>query len=393
MTAQGMRRITMIAPLLFVGCRTSLAVERLPPAQSPFGNTVRYTVDGGAERRGELLLADSIGVWLLQGDRVLAGPWNMFTRMETRAPDRPRVRDGERPDAVTLRAFQRVARFPFGLDASQRAAFLTTHGQDEPVPIAGGGPAPGLSAALLDSIRTATGRFATRETAIAAGYRRLGPDFPTMGEHWIHPGQIMTGRIDPTAPPVLSYAEIDGEPRLVGVAWALPLHPDSVPPALPFGRHAWHDHSGTVTEETLLIDHPSTSHERSSGYRIAMVHVWASVPNPDGILAQHNWALPFLRAGLSPPGESHPAAARGLSLAGDGWVYYRTLLHRAGVGDVDGLNGLLQDAAADVDAWLARSDGPPDLAVPAQVWADLLRRLHRVVPADARGHLAVLGEG
>ena len=69
----------------------------------------------------------------------------------------------------------------------------------------------------------ATRRFASRTEAIRAGYRRLGPDFPGMGEHWVHPGRIVAGVLDPVRPPVLSYVVVAGEPRLAGVAFTLPL--------------------------------------------------------------------------------------------------------------------------------------------------------------------------
>jgi hypothetical protein len=183
--------------------------------------------------------------------------------------------------------------------------------------------------AFVDSTVAATRRFRTRSEAIRSGYRRLGPDFPGMGEHWVHTGRIVAGALDPALPPVLSYVVVKGEARLVGVAFTLPLAPGEEPPAAPFGVDVWHDHSGAVDEETLLLNHPSSMHEGGGGFRLSMVHVWTDVENPDGPLAQNNWRLPWIRVGLTPPIHPDAEAARGLSLAYGGRDFYRALVRRA----------------------------------------------------------------
>ncbi len=197
------------------------------------------------------------------------------------------------------------------------------------------GPPPAASAdtpEARDFVRTATEatrRFADRGEAIRAGYRKLGPDFPGMGEHWVHPGRIVRGVLDPSAPPVLSYVDIDGEPVLVGLAFTLPLGPDEAPPAEPLGVEVWHDHSGAVDEETLLLNHPSSMHDDPDGPRLSMVHVWTDLENPEGVLAQNNWRLPWVRVGMKPPETPSMEAARGVSLAYGGRDFYRELIGRA----------------------------------------------------------------
>lgn len=171
--------------------------------------------------------------------------------------------------------------------------------------------------------------FLSRSAAIRAGYRRLGPDFPGMGEHWIQPALVVRGEVDPTRPSVLCYLEIDGEPVLVGLAFTAPLGPGDQPPAEPFGRGVWHDHKGSVDEESLILNHPASIHDGGSGYRLSMVHVWTDAENPDGVLAQNNWTLPYLRAGLKPPARPDPESARGLSLAHEGKDFYAELISRA----------------------------------------------------------------
>lgn len=182
---------------------------------------------------------------------------------------------------------------------------------------------------FLRAAREASARLGSREAAIRAGYRRLGPDFPGMGEHWVHPQLVVRGVLDAASPPVLSFVEVDGVPVLVGLAYALPRAPGEEPPETPFGRDAWHDHSGAVDEETLLLSHPSSMHGSGGGYRLSMVHVWTGLENPDGILAQNNWALPYFRVGLGAPAASASEAARGVSLARGGRGFYERLIARA----------------------------------------------------------------
>lgn len=187
-------------------------------------------------------------------------------------------------------------------------------------------PAPGP---FLDELRATVNRFEDRSEAIRAGYRRLGPDFPGMGEHWVHPGRVMRGGVDPARPPILSYVVRNGRSTLVGLAFAVPLAPGEDPPAAPFGRDVWHDHTGSVDEEVLLLNHPSSMDGRGSGHRLSVVHAWTGVENPEGVLTQNNWALPFWRVGLRPPLPVSAEAARGVSLAFGGRKFYRALLHRA----------------------------------------------------------------
>jgi hypothetical protein len=187
----------------------------------------------------------------------------------------------------------------------------------------------GDAEAFLEGARAAAERFHDRAEAIRRGYRRLGPDFPGMGEHWIHPGILVRGVLDPEAPGVLCFVERDGRAHLVGLAYAVPLGPHDDPPERPFGREVWHDHVGAVDEEVLLLDHPSTHEGGAHGHRLAMVHVWMPLENPDGVLAQNNWALPWWRVGLEAPEAPSPEAARGVSLARSGRDYYAELLRRA----------------------------------------------------------------
>ena len=183
-------------------------------------------------------------------------------------------------------------------------------------------------AAFVAEAREAAAAFADPVEAMHAGYRRLGPDFPGMGVHWVHPALILSGALQASRPPLLAYTDIDGRPTLVSVAYALPLAPGEEPPDEPLGAAVWHDHAGAVDEEALLLTSMRSSHAEADGHRVAMVHVW-TMPNPEGDLAQNNWTLPYLRAGLPVPDSISLVAARGLSLLHQDGRFYRDVIRNA----------------------------------------------------------------
>ena len=196
--------------------------------------------------------------------------------------------------------------------------------------------APGDTALASFVARARAGTDALRhpDAARLAGYHPVGPDFPGMGRHWIHTSLILRPTPDPAQPPVLEYAEIDGVPTLVGVAYAVLVSADTAPASLPVPAAAWHFHQGSVDEESFLRSHAGVDHMMpgSPGPRLAVVHAWIWLDNPDGLLATDNWALPYARLGLPVPAHGSRAAARALALAaGDGGrMYLEALIHAVG---------------------------------------------------------------
>lgn len=199
----------------------------------------------------------------------------------------------------------------------------------------GGSSAPGstdvATAAFTTAARAGAEKYRDRDVAIASGFRRLGMDFPSMGEHWVHPGKVLAGKFDPADPAMLTYAIIRGKLELLGVVYAIPLAAGSDPPALPGGVNHWHEHNGTVDEESMLPEHHSSTHSERASTRLAILHVWLWVQNSAGTFAADNWSLPFVRLGLEPP--SDPSmwidAARALSLVSGGADFYATLIRDA----------------------------------------------------------------
>lgn len=184
---------------------------------------------------------------------------------------------------------------------------------------------------FLARARLGTARYHDADSARAAGYRPVGPDFPGMGRHWVHPSLILRDTLDAAHPPVLEYAEISGRLTLVGVAYAVLVKDGSPPHSFPVPAAAWHFHQGTVEEESFLRSHAGLGHA-TPGPKIAVLHAWIWLDNPDGVLATDNWALPYARLGYRVPLRTSHAAARALALAaGDGGRrYLEALLHAVG---------------------------------------------------------------
>ena len=194
-------------------------------------------------------------------------------------------------------------------------------------------PADTALASFVARARAGTEALRHPDAARLAGYHPVGPDFPGMGRHWIHTALILRPIPDPAQPPVLEYAELNGTPTLVGVAYAVLVNADTAPPSLPVPKAAWHFHQGTVDEESFLRSHAGAGHVMPGpGPRLAVVHAWIWLDNPDGLLATDNWALPYARLGLRIPSHGSRAAARALALAsGDGGrLYLEALIHAVG---------------------------------------------------------------
>ncbi len=288
-----------------------------------------------------------------------------------------------------MRIARALASLAFGLLAALGAAR----------PMAAQLPADSI-ARFVARAREATRSFQDRSAAIEAGYRRIGPDFPGMGEHWISIGLLFRSSFDVAHPAVLEYIESAGTPRLVGVAYAIPLLPGESPPGFPAPR-AWHSHTASVDEESVIIAQVGSAHGGDDGSRLAMLHAWIWLDDTDSVFAANNWELPFLRLGIEPPrGAIPPAAARALSLAAGGdtfykWIYDRTLSSAA---DSAAIARGVDAARREVDALLTgrggatRSPriGPDELSALAGIWAAMWERLESELPAESYRALSEL---
>jgi len=256
--------------------------------------------------------------------------------------------------------------------------------------------AAGSASDFLESIRRATEAYRDREVAVADGYRPIGGDFPAMGEHWIHIGRLFGGPRDPARPEILTYVTVDGTPRLTGVAYAIPLLPSESPPVWPWAGARWHDHVRTVDEETLL---PHAAHGGHGGHggpsadepRLAMIHAWAWLANPEGDFAADNWAIPYFRLGLDTPSAAPLCSAKALALVSGGSAHLSAIIEAASGGAPLPRRAVvesLERAERTVRGVLARRSGSvldqEQLATLAAAWGRLWVDLDRALPAATR---------
>jgi len=223
--------------------------------------------------------------------------------------------------------------------------------------------------------------FRDRSASVAAGYRRVGMDFPSMGEHWVNTSLLFLGRFDIAKPAMLSYAIIEGRPVLTGVVYALLLKPGELPPSVPGGRGMWHDHSGTLDAESALPVHHGTKSD-TSAMRFVVLHAWVGIPNPAGLFEADNWALPYARTGVPLPDPVSIGAARALSLLSGAKAYYVALAEAEGA--TRGAVEPALDSCARVAAPIAErmrgngSSAPADVAALEDAWRTALNSIAMV---------------
>lgn len=343
------------------------------PATSPRGIETRLTLEASTIL-GELVSVSDSGLIVLAGDRRLVHAHWATMRRATFRKLRGALEGGRAPDAATRERIRLVSRFPQGLSPELTARLLESLGSDRLEILRGSAAADQLSDSVFAAAaRAGSARYGELDSAIADGFRRIGGDFPGMGEHWVHSGRLMSGVIDAARPVILSYASIAGRPTLVGVAYALPLGAgDSLPPT---PRNAWHAHAGSVEDASFLPSH--AGHMASKGSRIAVLHAWVWLDNPAGPFATDNPALPFARAGL-PPTQASPSALRALALAYGGVPFYASAISRSARLDDAGrvkilglLDGGAARARAAVDARRAAFPGEALEVIWEGVWDDI----------------------
>ncbi|MGH7469393.1 MAG: hypothetical protein ACRENP_15690 [Longimicrobiales bacterium] len=366
----------------FHEARGAMVDVRLVPGRQPEGITGELL-----EVRDTLVVVLTYEVWIV--------PHRDIASLTTEQGLRTSFGNGRR-DPSNLRL---LSRFPYGMPASTLERILAQRAQAEPRSPTVGSKKPQSDATaesgtarFLQDARTATERYRDRAAAIADGYRKLGPAFPGMGEHWVHPGLIVSGRLDVRQPPVLCYVDSGGTTSLVAIAYAIPLRPGESPPDTPMGPSIWHQHGDAVDAEALLLVHRSPV-EDATAPRLAMFHAWAWTRNPDGPFAQNNWALPFAQLGLDAR-DVTAAAGQALSLLTTGDAYYMRifeLIVDANAQHREMMQAGLGAATARVRQWLAsRSSTTVDameLRALEQVWFELWQGVDRRVDARTRKQL------
>ena len=189
--------------------------------------------------------------------------------------------------------------------------------------------------AELTAVRQATAAYQDVAAAERDGYRfrRFGIDAPLMGEHWVS-WERMNQPIELKRPSVLQYIQVGGRRVLVGVTYGRLQRPgDPLPDGFAGSADEWHVHDMPELIERLtrhqsrLVRHVAGRRMEALGMtgedgrpKLAMLHVWLWSDHPDGMFANYNPTLPYLRAGL-PTSWARPgdyAAARGIDLLNEG---------------------------------------------------------------------------
>jgi hypothetical protein len=260
--------------------------------------------------------------------------------------------------------------------------------------------AQGSAAASLDAfveqVRVATRRYHDQSVAFSDGYRRMGPDVPSMGQHWIALPRITSERADPRQPPILEYARINGQLTLIGVGYALRLAEgvELDPMTVPAPASAWRYVHGTLSEDGLILNHADSVTEPIVAVpRLAVLHAWVWQPNPAGVFATDNWSLPYVRLGLQPPAQPRPGPTTlALALAAGGEQYFHTLLrmrYRPRPSEALRTGGILARYARSLHASVVVEKA--DSAMIADQWQALDNDLRAACPSCSREGGPILG--
>jgi hypothetical protein len=242
---------------------------------------------------------------------------------------------------------------------------------------------------FVTAARAGTARYASQEAAIADGFRRVGTDFPAMGEHWVNLPQVMADSFAPARPSVLTYIKVGGVPRLVGVAYIKLLGPHEQPPDFAPAQGHWHEHNGSIVEESFLAGHEA--HTSEGDLRVAILHAWIWIENPDGLFVTDNWSLPFVRLGATMPDARGRDAARSAALATAAADYYSQAIDAAlapSPAERSRLEATLADyrrrATADLRTATARGHlTAVEAERLADLWPEMWRSLETALPARA----------
>jgi hypothetical protein len=390
----GLATAVALMTLAATACMTGPSAKSFDPVRNGGGIYTKIKLDRG-KVEGELFEVQDTALVLGDGCVLTIVPYAKiksakFDHFQPAYQDRTASR-------AEIAELKRLSRFPGGMprevyDRMLACAKMTSPsvvGQEthqHPGVLASSGSVKVDADSFLAIARRSTGRYQELDSAIVAGYRKIGGDLPSLGEHWILPSMVMSGSVDPARPGVLIYMRTAQGARLAGVAWTVVLHAGDPYPDQPVGRDAWHEHNGSVDEETLPLNHHAGI-AAGEPTRVAILHAWIWIENPRGVWVADNWALPFVRAGLT-PGHAPLGAARALSLTTPGAVAYYERVVSAAAGSDPALLAAARSVieTASAEAKVARtqvveSATVEDLGRLSAFWDSLWTRLEREAPA------------
>jgi hypothetical protein len=352
------------------------------------GLTGRLYFDNTRFLTAELLWGDSTGYLVLQPGSTGRVLWAPVERVvEIWFPVSELVQSRPRTPAQ-FEALRAASRFPFGPNPQAIEQILAERGQRHPDTL----QTSGATTSFLDAGRAGTSKYRSSDAAVADGFKPVGTEFPFMGEHWVNLPRVLENSFDPAQPSVLIYVHGRRGRELAGVGYTALLAVGEKPPVSPAPENAWHEHNGSVVEESLPGLHDKSGHDGGhtsghngghdgvnggvkDGLRLAVMHAWIWTENPEGVFVTDNRALPFAREG-TPPRALSIEALRGLTLAQDSAGYYRQTL-RTSLQMTDAEDLQLTRILSDLRP--SPASGDEQLAVSwQQLWITLLRDMpHR----------------
>lgn len=191
---------------------------------------------------------------------------------------------------------------------------------------------PKLTTDQIHVTAAAVERYKEFRVAEREGWQKFGGDEPLMGEHWHHPQgpdyQGSDARLDFGRPSNLMYTDVQGRRVLTGVTFNVRLRDgEAIPQGFAGSADRWHAHDMLRAIQAALADRPilrwladgwlkaNYFDKGDDRGRVAMIHVWVGVPNPDGIFADHNRTVPYLKSGLPVSHAGATNAAHGIDMA------------------------------------------------------------------------------
>jgi hypothetical protein len=265
----------------------------------------------------------------------------------------------------------------------------------------------------IEAVRRGVERYRDFAVAEREGWRLFGGEEPLMGGHWYPPDgrdYVHGDELDFTRPNNLIYATIDGRRVLTGVAFVVRLGPgEPVPEGFAGSEDRWHVHDFVAAIEAALGERPILNwlanwwldeayrNRGDNRARLAMVHVWVTEPNPDGVFADYHRVLPYIQLGLPrayAQGASL-AAARGLHLATEHGcaeaVDGRLWIANASRQQTRTINAACAAARRDLNPVLA-SDAPTINIEAERVWTRLDLLMQETLSLEQRRRIAAMTE-
>jgi hypothetical protein len=216
-----------------------------------------------------------------------------------------------------------------------------------------------------------------------------------MGEHWVSLERIMADSFAPRRPSVLTYARVGGLPTLVGVAYTAILEPGERPPAFAPARPFWHEHNGSVDEESFPLAHHAAALGEGSRagepLRLAVLHAWVWDDNPAGLFVADNWALPLTRLGVGRRAAIAPGALAAIAFTLGAADFYAQAIRRGAAltpHEEDAVERVLEGYRERMEGTVATARAERRLTPDAErrldaLWTTMWEAVERAAPARA----------